>query len=93
MVTLSSQVNSLTVQEVNEIVINLTSTLNRNNLVHILLDMIEPKVMLQNILDTKQGQENLARQLNPSKELVCYECVDIFHKLELELKLYGVYQE
>ena len=92
MLSLSNQLNTLNVQEVQDIATRLTCTLNRDMLVHILLDMVDPRVMIENILATKQGQENLARQLNPSKELVCYECVDIFHKLELELKLYGVYQ-
>ena len=95
MVTLSNQLNTLSIGEVQDIATGLTCTLNRDMLVHILLDMVDPRVMIENILKTKEDNDSLAKTMEEKKfpPLVpCIDCVDIYHKLELELKLYGVYE-
>ena len=88
MLSLSNQLNTLNVQEVQDIATRLTCTLNRDMLVHILLDMVDPRVMIENILKTK---EDTMKEKKFPPLLRCIECTDIYHKLELELKLYGVY--
>jgi len=84
--------------EVDDLAIRLMAILDRTDLVHILIDMVEPKVMLETILTTKEEQEAMAATLrsvsSTVKELVCYECRGIYKKLELELmhrKEHGVY--
>lgn len=94
MLSLSNQLNTLNVQEVQDIATRLTCTLNRDMLVHILLDMVDPRVMIDNIIKTKEDNDTLAETMKEKKFpplLRCIECTDIYHKLELELKLYGVY--
>ena len=89
-----NQLDTLSVGEVQDIATGLTCTLNRDMLVHILLDMVDPRVMIENILKTKEDNNTLAKTMKEKKFpplLVCIECVDIYHKLELELKLFGVY--
>ena len=61
MVTLSNQLNTLSIEEVQDIATRLTCTLNRDMLVHILLDMVDPRVMIDNIIKTKEDT-NLSRQ-------------------------------
>jgi len=89
MSNLLQELDKLEKSEVDDLAVRLMSTLNRNDLVHILLDMVEPKVMLENILTTKEEQEAMADTLrrvsSTVKELVCYECRAIYDKLELEL--------
>ena len=89
MSNLHKELDKLEKPEVDDVAIRLMSTLGRNDLVHILLDMVEPKVMLENIITTKEEQEAMAVALrkvgSTVKELVCYECTAIYNKLELEL--------
>jgi hypothetical protein len=56
--------------------------------------MVDPRVMIDNIIKTKEDNDSLAKTMKEKKFpplLQCIECVDIYHKLELELKLCGVY--
>ena len=96
MATISNQLATLSTEEVQDIATRLTCTLNRDNLVHLLIDMVDPRVMIENIVKTREDNDSLSKTMKekgfPSL-LACVECIDIFHKLELELKLYGVYQE
>jgi len=89
-----NQLDTLSVGEVQDIATRLTCTLNRDMLVHILLDMVDPRVMIENILKTKEDNDTLAKTMEEKNfpPLVrCFDCIDIYHKLELELKLSGVY--
>ena len=89
MSSLLKELAKLEKPEVDDLAIRLMAILDRTDLVHILIDMVEPKVMLETILTTKEEQEAMAATLrsvsSTVKELVCYECRAIYNKLELEL--------
>lgn len=76
-------INTVDIKEqIDEIAIQLVSTLDRNDLVHILLDMVEPKIMIQNILTTAQEQEQLRKEVGTEfNRVVCYDCQGIQNKL------------
>lgn len=69
-------------EHIDDIAIKLVSTLDRNDLVHILLDMVEPGVMLQNIVITKREQDKLAHTIGSTyRKVVCFDCTEIHDKL------------
>ena len=67
---------------IDDIAIKLVSTLDRNDLVHILLDMVEPKVMIENIVITKREQDKLSASIGyPYRKVTCFDCTEIHDKL------------
>lgn len=79
---------------IDDIAVKLVSTLDRNDLVHILLDMVEPRVMIQNILITKEEQEKLAQEVGTTySRVACYECKGIQEKLVHILNNYNLQVE
>ena len=95
------QPSKIDTDTIDNISIKLISTLNRNDLVHILLDMVEPRVMLENIVTTKREQNRLEGVVAVSgvdstsvggryKKLVCFECKEIHDKLLEILHAYNL---
>jgi len=84
------ELDNLSTDEIDTMVARFTCTLGRNSLVHLLLDMIDPTVMIQNILLNRELQEDLLRGCQCTGKVVCYECLDIYGKLERELDLVGI---
>ena len=94
MASLRNQLDTLSVTEVQDLATRLMVSLNKDMLVHLLIDMVDPRVMIENILKTKEDNDSLAetmREKNFPSLLVCYECVEIHNKLEVELN--GVYHK
>ena len=74
-----------------DIAIKLVSTLDRNDLVHILLDMVEPSIMLQNIISTGLEQQKLQKEVGKGySNVVCYDCNGIQNKLQEILHHYNL---
>ena len=94
MASLRNQLDTLSVTEVQDLATRLMVSLNKDMLVHLLIDMVDPRVMIENILKTKEDNDSLAETMRekgfPSL-LVCYEWVEIYNKLEVELN--GVYHK
>ena len=84
------ELDNLSTEEVDTMVARFTCTLGRNSLVHLLLDMIDPKVMIQHVLLKREQQEDILRGCRCTGKEVCYECLDIYGKLERELDLVGI---
>ena len=79
---ITEQPNRVDTETIDNIAIKLVSTLDRNDLVHILLDMVEPRKMLENIVTTKKEQDRLADTVGSAyRKVVCFDCTEIHDKL------------
>jgi len=88
MVNILQELQELDREGIDNLATRLTSTLDRNDLVHILLDMIDPKVMLENIVTSKEEQDAMAKEVESfsmTTKSICIECTDIYNKLHLEI--------
>ena len=94
MASLRNQLDTLSVTEVQDLATRLMVSLNKDMLVHLLIDMVDPRVMIENILKTKEDNDSLAKTMRekgfPSL-LACVDCIEIHNKLEVELN--GVYHK
>ena len=63
------------------IAIKLISTLDRTDLVHLLLDVSEPTAMLQNIILANKGQTIPPGAGDIEETIGCTECTEIHTKL------------
>lgn len=82
---------TINTDQIDNIVIQLISSLDRNNLVHILLDTMSTETLLQNIILTKKKQDELSDSMGSTyKSLVCYECTEIYNRLQEILHEYKV---
>ena len=92
--SLSNQLDTLSIDEIQDVATELMVKLSKGSLVHILIDMVDPKVMLENILKTKEDTDSLAKTMEEKgfpnwKGLpVCYACLDIYKEVEEALKPY-----
>lgn len=94
MVATHTDYDNISNDYVDDIAIKLVSTLDRNDLVHILLDMVEPRIMLQNILITEQEQQKLKEEVGSDyHKVVCYECKGIQNKLQEILHNFSISTE
>jgi len=89
--SLSNQLDTLSIDEIQDVATELMIKLSKGSLVHLLIDMVDPKVMLENILRTKEDNESLAKTMEEKgfpKLPVCYDCSDIYKEVEEVLKPY-----
>ena len=79
---------------IDDIAIKLVSTLDRSDLVHILLDMVAPKEMIQGILTTAEHQQKLLEEVGSDyHKVVCHECKGISNKLQAILVNFNISTE
>jgi len=74
------------------IVMKLVDTLDSTELVHLLLEMVPSKTIVQNILLTKKEQDRLSHTTGRThREMVCFECTGIHNKLLVILEDYNLH--
>ena len=80
--SITEQPRKVDTETIDNIAIKLISTLDRNDLVHILIDMVEPRKMLENIVTTKREQDKLRDSIGyPYRKVTCFECTEVHDKL------------